>query len=213
MAVNNLAAYLPTRRDGDETTRECSEFSAEEIATSMTQSGSVVAVANNTLARMGSRLNMHANAEPIPQEPMDAIDEQTIAWMGSTLNMHANAEPIPQEPMDTIDEQTIAWMGSTLNMHANAETMPQEPMDAIDEQAVAWMGSTLNMHANAEPIPQISRDVLQNRDTLGSHGAIASLEVEHRDPESHIPNETSNNSSQYHWSVPRQQTHWDVVVK
>ncbi|KAJ5346859.1 uncharacterized protein N7506_000112 [Penicillium brevicompactum] len=271
IAVSNSAAHLPTHGDGNEIARDSPGFSAEEISAPMVQSGSIGMVGEHTLAWMGSTLNMHENAYPIPQEPMDAIDERAIAWTGSTLNMHENAYPIPQEPMDAIDERAIAWtgstlnmhenaypipqepmdaideraiawtgstlnmhenaypipqepmdaideraiawMGSTLNMHENAYPIPQEPMDAIDERAVAWAGSTLSMHENADPIPRESMDMLQDRDIFGPDGAVEPFAVEYRDPESQTSIETPNISSQYHWSISRQQIQWPVVVK
>ncbi|KAJ5348606.1 uncharacterized protein N7506_001859 [Penicillium brevicompactum] len=213
IAVSNSAAHLPTHGDGNEIARDSPGFSAEEISAPMVQSGSIGMVGEHTLAWMGSTLNMHENAYPIPQEPMDAIDERAIAWTGSTLNMHENAYPIPQEPMDAIDERAIAWTGSTLNMHENAYPIPQEPMDAIDERAIAWMGSTLSMHENADPIPRESMEMLQDRDIFGPDGAVEPFAVEYRDPESQTSIETPNISSQYHWSVSRQQIQWPVVVK
>ncbi|EKV15222.1 hypothetical protein Pdw03_1430 [Penicillium digitatum] len=172
IAASNSAAYLPTHGDGNETVRDSPGLSAKEIATPTMQSRS-----------------------------FGMIDEHTVAWMGSTLNMHENADPIPQEPTDVIDERAIAWMGSTLNMHENADPIPQEPMDAIDERTIAWMGSTLNMHEKADLIPQESMDMLQNRGIFGPDGAVEPFAVEHRDPQSQTSIETPNISSQYQWPI------------
>jgi hypothetical protein len=69
------------------------------------------------------------------------------------------------------------------------------------------------MHENADPIPQQPMDMSQDRDIFGPDGTVEPFAVEHRGSEPQTSIQTPNVSSQYHWSAPRQQIQWPVVVK